>query len=405
MVTISTHNGSTVHQAHNVRAEKTVSKEAHIDPNGVHETWIHESARQAYHRLFDESVKAYNDKQTRKDRHIKNYYSQIEKDEKKHTVYEMIIGVYPSSQGEGISEEMQKAILKEFVDGWKERNPNLELIGAYYHADEQGEPHVHLDYIPIAHGYSRGMETQTGLVKALGEMGFEKVGKLTAQIQWQKRENDYLTHLCEERGLEVSHPKQEGREHLNTETYKAQKTLESAIDHVNDISTDIRKLEAKRDKINAQTQKALERKAKALKLHKDKYGSGYTYDKEYTKGIEKIAKEVKEEVKALTHTDMDIALAYEEAEAKRREAYKKEKEAAEYLQKEKEYILKTAESIAEEKFKSFKEELFPSEVKGYTKRLEGFCRDIKFKDGTSVLDHFKEQERQLQHKLNRDWER
>lgn len=54
--------------------------------------------------------------------------------------------------------------MRKFVEEWQERNPNLELIGAYYHGDEPGaEPHVHLDYIPVAHGYTKGIETQTGL--------------------------------------------------------------------------------------------------------------------------------------------------------------------------------------------------------------------------------------------------
>ena len=131
MVTISTHNGSAVHQAHNMRAEKVVSKEEHIDPNGKHETWIHESERQAYHRLFDEAVKDYNEKQTRTDRQIKNYFNTVRDDTKKHTSYEMIIGVYGKDEnGTPIcSEEQGKAIMKRFVDEWKERNPNLELIG------------------------------------------------------------------------------------------------------------------------------------------------------------------------------------------------------------------------------------------------------------------------------------
>lgn len=96
--------------------------------------------------------------------------------------------------------------MKEFVQGWKERNPNLELIGAYYHADEQGSPHVHLDYIPVAHGYTRGMETQTGLVRALGEIGYQKVGKETAQIQWERSENAELERICRAHGISVEHP-------------------------------------------------------------------------------------------------------------------------------------------------------------------------------------------------------
>ena len=81
----------------------------------------------------------------------------------------MIIVVY----GQDCPKDLGKVIKQQFVQEWQERNPNLALIGAYYHADEQGEPHVHLDYVPVAHGYTKGMDTQAGLVKAFGEMGFE----------------------------------------------------------------------------------------------------------------------------------------------------------------------------------------------------------------------------------------
>jgi len=45
-VTISTHNGSAVRREHNIRNEKVVSKEPHIDPNGIHETWIDEPTKE-----------------------------------------------------------------------------------------------------------------------------------------------------------------------------------------------------------------------------------------------------------------------------------------------------------------------------------------------------------------------
>ena len=85
-VTISTHNGTAVAREHNIRNEKVVSKEKHINPNGIHETWIDEPIRQAYERLFGESVRNYNSKQTRADRKIDSYYNTICKD-KKNTLY------------------------------------------------------------------------------------------------------------------------------------------------------------------------------------------------------------------------------------------------------------------------------------------------------------------------------
>lgn len=214
-VTISTHNGSQVSQDHNMRNRKITDKENHIDKNGFYEIWKNERVRNAYHRLFDRYVDDYNAKQKRADRQIKDYYKTIKDHSTKHTCYEMIIGVY----GE-VDQKTSHEILKEFYKSWKDRNPNLELIGAYYHADEEGQPHVHLDYIPVAHGYTRGMEVQTGLVKALGEMGFEKEGKRTAQIQWEARENKFLENLCIKRGLEVEHPKEADRIHLETTKYK-----------------------------------------------------------------------------------------------------------------------------------------------------------------------------------------
>ena len=229
-VTISTHNGSDVRREHNIRNEKVVSKEPHIDPNGIHETWIDEPVRKAYDRLFGAAVEEYNSKQARPERRIKSYYNDVCKDSKKHPVYEMIIGIYGKNEdGSPIcSAEQGKEIMRKFVEEWQERNPNLELIGAYYHGDEpDGEaPHVHIDYIPVAHGYKKGLETQTGLVKALGEQGFEKIGKATAQIQWEQRENDCLTRLCEDMGLTVDHPKIEGRKHIETQVLKLQSRIE-----------------------------------------------------------------------------------------------------------------------------------------------------------------------------------
>lgn len=225
MATIATHNGSKVCREHNVRNSKVTSKEAHIDPNGVHETWHDEKIRSAYKRLFGDAQEAYNDRQTREDRKIHDYYKHVAKDGKKHVAYEMIAGVY----GKDVPADVGKEILREFVAGWKERNPSLELIGAYYHADEQGDPHVHIDYIPVGHGYARGMETQTGLNKALGEMGFETISSTkTAQIQWERRENLHLEALCKARNLRVERPKEASREHLSTEQYKAAQELTKA---------------------------------------------------------------------------------------------------------------------------------------------------------------------------------
>lgn len=419
MVTISTHNGSKVCQQHNVRAEKTVSKEEHINPNGIHETWLHETIKHAYHRLFDESVARYNKKQTRDDRKIKDYYRKVEADAKQHPAYEMIIGVY----GNDCSEDVGKQIMREFAAGWNRRNPNLELIGAYYHADEQGQPHVHLDYIPVAHGYSKGMDTQAGLVKAFEEMGFKKQGKATAQIQWQARENNILEGICKKHGLEVEHPKEEGRKHLDTESYKAQKALENVLDNTKDLLSaqdDLRaetsRLETIRDKTEKQVEKAIKRKQKAFsKSWKKDRESGWSYDKSLEQEIKELIKDRAKDAEAISHTNFDIQTQYaiaervrklteQKADEKYSQAKKELEEATEYKEKQKAYISRLAQEEADRMFHEFLKKTFKGKSSKREARLDEYASNIKYKDGTSVLDRFERQEKDLEQCLEQSWD-
>ena len=87
--TISTHNGSSVARQHNLRNQKVVSKEEHIDAEGVHKTWLDIRPRDAYKRLFDEARLKYNAEQKEKghpERQIDDYYKKIRDDKKKHPV-------------------------------------------------------------------------------------------------------------------------------------------------------------------------------------------------------------------------------------------------------------------------------------------------------------------------------
>lgn len=236
-VTIATHNGSSIAREHNRRNRKITNKENHIDQDGWHEVWHDETERAAYHRLFDGAVKRYNDKQTRSDRHIKNYYKSVAEDAKKHTAYEIIVGVY-GKQDDKIDPETSRAILHKYFAEWQQRNPNLELIGAYFHADEPGgQPHVHIDYIPVAHGYTRGMDTQTAIDRALREQGFQCKGKLTPQIAWERSENEALESICRSHGLDVEHPQRGSNiEHLRKDLYVATKQRDEALKQLKEIT-------------------------------------------------------------------------------------------------------------------------------------------------------------------------
>lgn len=264
MATVSVHNGAQVSRDHNIRNRRVTDKEPHIDPKGHYEIWVDEKARDAYLRLFGAAQDRYNAKQKRADRRISSYYNEVAKSADQNPVYEVIVGVYPGERKDLIDPDKARQALRTFLEEWSTRNPNLEVIGAYYHADEQGEPHLHIDYVPVAHGYKRGLDTQAGLVKAFGEMGFYTLsGKQTAQIQWEARERRVFTEICKELGFTIEAPTQEKRQHLDTATYKAEKHLESTIDHYNDMERLAGEQVKRAAKADARAQKAVERAGRA----------------------------------------------------------------------------------------------------------------------------------------------
>lgn len=235
MATTAFHNGTTVHQGHNRRDKWIVDKESHIRPSGNFEIWHDEKLTDAYERIFGHAVDEYNAKQKRSDRKIGSYYEHIRQgNNDRNLVYETIIGVYKS----GAAEETQREILRTVYETWPKRYPNFEIVGAYYHADEEGEPHLHIDYVPVATGYKRGMSCQNGLVKALEQMGFVK-GKINGKERfaidkWQADGRLLLDELCRSYGIEVEHPQQDkGIPHLQTNAYKAAQKL---IDELEELS-------------------------------------------------------------------------------------------------------------------------------------------------------------------------
>ena len=177
------------------------------------ETYIKEPIKEAYEKLFGEAVADYNSKQKRSDRKIDNYMNKIKNSRNNEKVfYENVVqigkkddtGVLDADGNLSQDAAIAKEVLREYAKTFQERNPNLYLFNAVLHMDE-ATPHLHLDYIPVAHGYKTGMETRNSLTKALQEQGIAgAVSKTdTETMHWQKRERDYLTQLCQEHGIEV----------------------------------------------------------------------------------------------------------------------------------------------------------------------------------------------------------
>ncbi|MBR6618754.1 MAG: plasmid recombination protein [Clostridia bacterium] len=256
-MTSSVHNGPKVAQLHNARDPRVVSKEDHIDPNGHFEIWYHEMAQDAFERIFGDSVEEYNDRQPDKRRQIDNYYQHINRSKQKNPCYEVIVTI--GNKDYCPPEFVSRRIVQEYALDWEKRNPNLELIGAYWHEDEPGVPHAHITYIPVSYENKRGMRTQCSQSGALREMGFrntrEKYGE-TELTQWNHREREVLDDICRAHGIEIHHPDAgKGKKHLEKEQYI--------------MTQQIAELEAEKEKIQREND-GLANEQSLLKYHKQK---------------------------------------------------------------------------------------------------------------------------------------
>ena len=109
--------------------------------------------------------------------------------------YENIVQVgdkYSHGFGSG-NEEQAIDILDEYAKSFQERNPNLYVFNMKMHLDE-ASPHLHIDYIPVATGYKRGLGTRNSLTKAHENMGIPRgTGRNdNSTMKWQEREKEYL---------------------------------------------------------------------------------------------------------------------------------------------------------------------------------------------------------------------
>lgn len=219
-------------QLHNRRDYEKIGKEFpdNIDQNLTEQniTIVDKDIREAYQEFFGEALQEYNQKQKRADRKIEDYYEHISKSKNGEKLfYEDILqwGKKEDFQDNPELKEIAKECLKEYAETFEKRNPNLKLIGAYIHMDEVS-PHLHLDYVPVAHGYSRGLKTRNSLDKAMKEMGFQpekESRKNNATRLWKDNERQYFGDLCRNRGLEVEEERHYDRKSLSVEEYKEAK--------------------------------------------------------------------------------------------------------------------------------------------------------------------------------------
>lgn len=239
-------------QLHNRREYEKIGKPIpeNIDVSRSHEniTLVDMDLRQAYREIFGEALEQYNGKQKRADRKIEDYYDHIQKSKNGEKLFYEDVVQWGEKKDFLDPETRQKAkeALLEYATTFQSRNPNLRLVGAYLHMDE-ASPHLHIDYVPVAHGYTRGLETRNSLDRAMKAMGHEPTEesrKNNATKLWKESERAYFGELCRGHGLEVEAERKSTRKSLSPAEYGEARDemmgdIKELVDNLDEIAVHI----------------------------------------------------------------------------------------------------------------------------------------------------------------------
>ena len=197
-----------------------------------------EDIRAVYHELFDNALARYNEKQTRKDRVIDDYYEKIRTGKQEKLFEELIIQIGNKDDMNASSENGQLArqMLDEYMQSFQQRNPTLRVFSAHLHMDE-ATPHLHIDFIPFTTGSKRGLETRVSLKKALETLGFAGGTKSHTELnQWIESEKQALASIMARHDIEWEQ-KGTHEEHLSVLDYKKQERSKEVSALENQIDT------------------------------------------------------------------------------------------------------------------------------------------------------------------------
>ena len=198
-ISFMTGKGSVNHNSRKFHAKNTNPERSYLNIE-----YINENIEDVYHELFDEALARYNEKQSRKDRCIDNYYEKIRSGKQEKTFHEIILQIGDKDNMGAKTEDGQLAakILNEYMQDFKLRNATLRVFSAYLHMDE-ATPHLHIDFVPFTTGSKRGLDTRVSLKQALSALGFKGGTRRETELnQWVAAEKKQLAAVMERHGIE-----------------------------------------------------------------------------------------------------------------------------------------------------------------------------------------------------------
>ena len=198
-ISFMTGKGSVNHNSRKFHAKNIDPERSYLNVE-----YCNENVKDVYHELFDEALARYNEKQTRSDRRIDDYYEKIRSGKQEKPFHEIILQIGDKDNMGAKTENGQLAakVLDKYMQDFQQRNPTLRVFSAYLHMDESS-PHLHIDFVPYTTGSKRGLDTRVSLKQALAALGFKGGTRRETELnQWVAYEKEQLAAVMLEHGIE-----------------------------------------------------------------------------------------------------------------------------------------------------------------------------------------------------------
>ena len=198
-ISFMTGKGSVNHNSRKFHAKNTDPERSCLNVE-----YCNENVKDVYHELFDEALAWYNEKQSRSDRRIDDYYEKIRSGKQEKPFHEIILQIGDKDNMGAKTENGQLAakVLDKYMRDFQRRNPTLRVFSAYLHMDE-ATPHLHIDFVPYTTGSKRGLDTRVSLKQALSALGFKGGTRRETELnQWVAYEKEQLAAVMLEHGIE-----------------------------------------------------------------------------------------------------------------------------------------------------------------------------------------------------------
>ena len=198
-ISFMTGKGSVNHNSRKFHAKNTDPERSYLNVE-----YCNENLKDVYHELFDEALARYNERQTRGNRRIDDYYEKIRSSKQEKPFHEIILQIGDKDNMGAKTENGQLAakVLDKYMQDFQRCNPTLKVFSAYLHMDE-ATPHLHIDFVPYTTGSKRGLDTRVSLKQALSTLGFKGGTRRETELnQWVAYEKEQLAAVMLEHGIE-----------------------------------------------------------------------------------------------------------------------------------------------------------------------------------------------------------